>query len=86
MRINMNNLRRQAVKSYNELIEYILYNRENNNPDISNISISEIEPFVSSIQSFIGTLCCISDNEDELFVEIDCDLKNLIEEERYETL
>jgi hypothetical protein len=63
MQINMNNMRQQAVANYNNLTEYIKNNAE--------FIIPEIKDSLNNLGQFIGILCCMSEDDNELFVELD---------------
>ena len=75
MQVNMNNLRRQAVQSYNNVVQYLIDSQKNNS--ISEFDIQKMAETINDLGQILGIFCCISEDGNELFTEIEDEIKFL---------
>ena len=70
MQVNMNSLRKQAINSYNNLVQYF-------SDYSSDFYIQQIQKDMNNLGQILGILCCISEEGNELFTEIEDEIKFL---------
>lgn len=70
MQVNMNSLRKQAIKSYNNLVQYF-------SDYSSDFYIQQIQEDMNNLGQILGILCCISEEGNDLFTEIEDEIKFL---------
>ena len=73
MLLNMNNLRKQAVQSYNNVVQYLIDSQKNNR--ISEFDIQEMAETINDLGQILGIFCCISEDGNELFTELEEEIK-----------
>lgn len=66
----MNSLRKQAIKSYNNLVQYF-------SDYSSDFYIQQIQEDMNNLGQILGILCCISEEGNDLFTEIEDEIKFL---------